>query len=69
MWSVAVCLLEYYQQLRKILKVASCKYEVCRLKKQANHIKRLGLGAIHVTMTFGIYFVRIVVTANCLVVT
>ena len=54
--NVAVHLLESYQQLRKILKAAtSMKLAVSEDKLIISRVRKwLGLGAIHVTMTFGI---------------
>ena len=54
--SVAVRLLESYQQLRKIVRAAiSMKSVVSKDKLIISRVRNwLGLGAIHVTMTFGI---------------
>ena len=53
--SVAVCLLVYYQQLRKILKaVTSMKSAVSKDKLTISRVRNwLGLGTIHVAMIFG----------------
>ena len=54
--SVAVRLLEFYQQLRKIVKVAtSMKFVVSKDKLIILRVRNwLVLGVIHVTKTFGI---------------
>ena len=54
--SVAVHLLESYQQLRKIVRAAiSMKFVISKDKLIISRVRNwLGFGAIHVTMTFGI---------------